>query len=180
MENVAKTQMTLKGIYDFKDQGSSRNTYDTRGWLKLTDDGLMVISLVGMGGLGKTTLVKKVYDDALVKANFDSHVWVTVSENFNLERVLRDMINQLAHEVKLQPPQNLEAMDANKMKEYVYKFLKDKTYMVVLDEVWKIEVWESIRYVFPRKSACGHIIITTRSYNIGNAACSETCGHKGK
>ncbi|XP_073142670.1 disease resistance protein RPM1-like isoform X4 [Henckelia pumila] len=199
MENVSKTQMTLKGIYDFKDQqGSSSKTYDTRGdallleeeevvgieepkkqfvgWLKHTDDGLMVISVVGMGGLGKTTLVKKVYDDASVKANFDSHVWVTVSENFNLEGLLRDMINQLAREVKQQPPQNLEAMKDHEMKEHVYKFLKDKTYMVVLDDVWKIDVWESIRYSFPRKSACGRIIITTRSYNIGNAACSETCG----
>ncbi|XP_073142667.1 disease resistance protein RPM1-like isoform X2 [Henckelia pumila] len=199
MENVTKTQMTLKGIYDFKDQGSSSKTYDTRGdallleeeevlgieepkkklvgWLKHTDDGLMVISVVGMGGLGKTTLVKKVYDDASVKANFDSHVWVTVSENFNLERLLRDMINQLAHEVKLQPPQNLEAMDADEMKEYVYKFLKDKTYMTVLDDVWNIDVWESIRYAFPRNSACGRIIITSRSYHVGNAACRETCGH---
>ncbi|XP_073140487.1 disease resistance protein RPM1-like [Henckelia pumila] len=199
MENIAKTQMTLKGInYDFKDQVSSSKMYDTRGdallleeeevvgieepkkqlvgWLKHTDDGLMVISVVGMGGLGKTTLVKKVYDDASVKANFDSHVWVTVSENFILEGLLRDMINQLAREVKQQPPQNLEAMKDHEMKEHVYKFLKDKTYMVVLDDVWKIDVWESIRYSFPRKSACGRIIITTRSYNIGNAACSETCG----
>ncbi|XP_073146375.1 disease resistance protein RPM1-like [Henckelia pumila] len=200
MENVAKTQQRFKDIYDFRDQGSSiTTTYDTRGdallleeeeivgteepkkqiveWLKHTDDGLMVVSVVGMGGLGKTTLVKKIYDDASVKANYDSHVWITVSEKFNLERLLRDMINQLSSEVKLQPPRNLEAMNGDEMKEYVYKFLKDKTYMIVLDDVWKIDVWESIKYAFPRKRACGRIIVTTRLYNIGNAACSETCGH---
>ncbi|XP_073139992.1 disease resistance protein RPM1-like [Henckelia pumila] len=200
MENVAKTQQRFKDIYDFKDQlGSSSKTYDTRGdallleeeevvgiekpkkllveWLKHTGDGLMVISVVGMGGLGKTTLVKKIYDDVSVKANFDCHVWVTVSENFDLERLLRDMIYQLDNEVKLQPPQNLEAMSGDEMKEYVYKFLKDKNYLIVLDDIWKISVWESIKYAFPRKIARGRTIITTRLHNIGNAVCSETCGH---
>ncbi|XP_073039458.1 putative disease resistance protein At1g50180, partial [Primulina eburnea] len=201
MENVAKTQLRFKDIYGFKNQesSSSSKTYDTRGdallleeeevvgieepkkqlveWLKQTDDGLMVISVVGMGGLGKTTLVKKIYDDSSVNANFNCHVWVTVSENINLDRLLRDMINQLASEVKLQPPENLEAMNGDGMKEYVYKFLKDKTYMIVLDDVWKVDVWESIKYSFPRNNARGRIIITTRFYNIGNAACSETGGH---
>ncbi|XP_073039242.1 disease resistance protein RPM1-like [Primulina eburnea] len=201
MENVATTQLRFKDIYGFKNQesSSSSKTYDTRGdallleeeevvgieepkkqlveWLKQTDDGLMVISVVGMGGLGKTTLVKKIYDDSSVKSNFDCHVWVTVSENIDLDRLLRDMINQLVSEAKLQPPENLEAMNGDGMKEYVYKFLKDKTYMIVLDDVWKVHVWESIRYSFPRNNARGRIIITTRLYNIGNAACIETGGH---
>ncbi|XP_073309804.1 disease resistance protein RPM1-like [Primulina huaijiensis] len=201
MENVAKTQLRFKDIYGFKNQesSSSSKTYDTRGdallleeeevvgieepkkqlveWLKQTDDGLMVISVVGMGGLGKTTLVKKIYDDSSVNANFDCHVWVTVSENIDLDRLLRDMINQLTSEAKLQPPENLEAMNGDGMKEHVYKFLKDKTYMIVLDDVWKVDVWESIRYSFPRNNARGRIIITTRLYNIGNAACIETGGH---
>ncbi|XP_075494310.1 disease resistance protein RPM1-like [Primulina tabacum] len=201
MEYVAKTQLRFKDIYGFKNQesSSSSKTYDTRGdallleeeevvgieepkkqlveWLKQTDDGLMVISVVGMGGLGKTTLVKKIYDDSSVNANFNCHVWVTVSENIDLDRLLRDMINQLASEVKLQPPENLEAMNGDGMKEYVYKFLKDKIYMIVLDDVWKVDVWESIRYSFPRNNARGRIIITTRLYNLGNAACSETRGH---
>ncbi|XP_073131748.1 disease resistance protein RPM1-like [Henckelia pumila] len=150
-KNVSKNGQKYKDMYDFKDEGSSNLTYDTRGdallleetdvlgiekpkkqlvdWLMQSDDGLTVISVVGMGGSGKTTLVKKIYDDASVKANFDSHVWVTVSESFKLEHLLRNIISHLATEAKLQPPQNLEAMTNNDMKEYVYTFLKDRTYI---------------------------------------------------
>lgn len=199
LDNISTCRQRFKDIYDFMNEGSIDRTHGTRGdallleetdvvgietpkkditeWLLQNDDGLKIISVVGMGGLGKTTLVKKIYDDASVKANFDSHVWVLVSENFNLEKCLQRMINSLADEVKLPPPQNLEEMTVDDMKAYVYKFLEDKTYMIVLDDVWKIESWESIRYIFPRKKAHSRIIITTRKYDIGNAACSETNGH---
>ncbi|XP_073155654.1 putative disease resistance RPP13-like protein 3 isoform X2 [Henckelia pumila] len=201
LENVSKSRERFKDVYDdMNERSSNMKTYDTRGdallleeaevvgiekpkkqlleWLMQSDhDGLKVISVVGMGGLGKTTLVKKIYDDASVKANFNSHVWITVSENFNLEHLLREMIKDLAKEIMVTPPPNLEAMSGVKMKEYVYEFLKDKTYVIVLDDVWKVDAWESIRYAFPRTSSRGRIIITTRLYNVGNAACSETNGH---
>ncbi|XP_073152655.1 disease resistance protein RPM1-like [Henckelia pumila] len=174
-------------------------TYDTRGdallleeaevvgiekpkkqlleWLMQSDDGLKVISVVGMGGLGKTTLVKKIYDDASVKANFNSHVWITFSENFDEDNLLREMIKDLVNEIMVPPPQNLEAMTGLKLKECVNKFLKDKTYMIVLDDVWKVVAWESIRLAFPRTSVRGRIIITTRLEEVGKAACCETNGH---
>ncbi|XP_073152748.1 disease resistance protein RPM1-like [Henckelia pumila] len=166
---------------------SSNKTYDTRGdphlleeaevagiekpkkqlleWLMQSDDELKVISVVGMGGLGKTTLVKKIYEDASAKAKFNNHVRITVSENFNLENLLQNMIKRLVRNFKLQPLQNVEEMTVDEMQECVYSSLKDKTYMIVLDDVWKVEVWESIRYVLPRKCACGRIIVTTRLSN---------------
>ncbi|CDP21637.1 unnamed protein product [Coffea canephora] len=57
---------------------------------KILDDHshLKLVSVVGMGGLGKTTLVKKVYDDAAVKKQFQSHAWITVSQNFHLQQFL--------------------------------------------------------------------------------------------
>ncbi|KAL7249306.1 hypothetical protein ACSBR1_011457 [Camellia fascicularis] len=55
-------------------------------WLVHEDPRLKVLSVSGMGGLGKTTLVKKVFDDAVVKNHFQSHVWITVSESFKIER----------------------------------------------------------------------------------------------
>ncbi|XP_073158132.1 disease resistance protein RPM1-like [Henckelia pumila] len=198
LDNVSKSRERFKDVYADMNERSSNKTYDTRGdallleeaevvgiekpkkqlleWLMPTD-GLKIISVVGMGGLGKTTLVKKIYDDASVKANFNSHVWITFSENFNLNNLLREMIIDLANEIMVTPPPNLEAMTGVKMKEYVYEFLKDKTYVIVLDDVWKIDAWKSIRYAFPRTKACGRIIVTTRLYNVGNAACSQTNDH---
>ncbi|XP_073313476.1 disease resistance protein RPM1-like [Primulina huaijiensis] len=199
LENVSKSRERFKDVHDGMNERSINKTYDTRGdallleeaevvgiekpkkqlldWLMESDDGLKVISVVGMGGLGKTTLVKKIYDDSSVKANFNTHVWITVSENFNLELLLRNMIKHLANEIKLLPPQSLQEMTGDEMKEYVSNFLKDKTYVIVLDDVWKVDAWKSIRYAFPRMSARGRIIITTRFHDVGNVARCETNGH---
>ncbi|KAI7981749.1 Disease resistance protein RGA2 [Camellia lanceoleosa] len=54
-------------------------------WLVHEDPRLKVLSVLGMGGLGKTTLIKKVFDDRVVKNHFQSHVWITVSESFKIE-----------------------------------------------------------------------------------------------
>ncbi|KAL3825332.1 hypothetical protein ACJIZ3_021361 [Penstemon smallii] len=201
LENVSKAQQRYKDICGVNDLASSSTLikdtwYDGRGdallleeadvvgiekpkkklidWLSPTDQvGLKVISVVGMGGLGKTTLVKKVYDDTSLKSNFDHHVWITVSESFKVEHLLGSMIRQLVDEVKKPPPQGLEVMNVDEMKEYIYRFLQHKKYIIVLDDVWQIHVWEAMRYAFPRSDTHGCIVITTRDSSIGNFACSE-------
>ena len=54
-----------------------------------------VFSIIGIGGLGKTTLVKKVYDNEKVVAHFDCRAWITVSHTYKMEELLRDVIKQL-------------------------------------------------------------------------------------
>lgn len=132
---------------------------------------------MGIGGLGKTTLVKKVYDDAAVKMHFSSHLWMTVSNSFNLEELLRTMIRRLVAEVKQRPPRGLKAMDVDEMKQFVYKFLQHRSYIVVLDDIWRLGDWEVIKYAFPRSGTCGFIIITMRFHSIGHAASIESNGY---
>ncbi|KAI7981747.1 Disease resistance protein RPM1 [Camellia lanceoleosa] len=64
-------------------------------WLVHEDPRLKVFSVSGMGGLGKPTLVEKVFDDAIVKNHFQSHVWITVFESFKIEVLLKGIIKQL-------------------------------------------------------------------------------------
>nr|GLL25828.1 disease resistance protein RPM1-like [Ipomoea trifida] len=78
--------------------------------LGAVDDDLRVHSVVGMGGLGKTTLVKKAYDDAKVKKHFQYRVWVTVSETFKIEELLKNAIKQL-----VKPPHDFEGQDSAKL-----------------------------------------------------------------
>ncbi|KAG8369393.1 hypothetical protein BUALT_Bualt14G0006500 [Buddleja alternifolia] len=64
-------------------------------WISSIDSGRKVISVFGTAGSGKSTLVKKVYDDSKVKKQFDAHVWLNVSESFKLEELLRNLIRRL-------------------------------------------------------------------------------------
>ncbi|PIN07646.1 Apoptotic ATPase [Handroanthus impetiginosus] len=203
LENALKRQQTFKDISSIMNQGSSFTPawYDGRGdallleevdvvgiekpkeqllkWLSSIDSGFKVISVVGMAGLGKTTLVKKVFDDTSVNMNFDHHAWISVSESFKVENLLQDMIKRLSKDINQPPPQGLEAMKADDMREFIYNFLQNKKYIIVLDDIWTRNAWEAIRYAFPRSTTSGRgcIIITTRFNNIGNAACSESDGH---
>nr|GLL25822.1 disease resistance protein RPM1-like [Ipomoea trifida] len=87
--------------------------------LLAVDDDLRVHSVVGMGGLGKTTLVKKVYDDAKVMEHFQCRVWLTVSETFRIEELLSDVIRQLVKQTSHALPQDFEAMNSIQLKDFI-------------------------------------------------------------
>ncbi|KAH6763988.1 hypothetical protein C2S52_012877 [Perilla frutescens var. hirtella] len=201
LDNVSRNQQRYREMYAVVDLGSSSTLgktglYDGRGdalfleeadvvgiekskeklleWIKLRDDGLEVISVVGMGGLGKTTLVKKVYDDESVKRCFNRHVWIVDSDYMDVKHLLANMIKKLVGEIKESPPQELEGMSVDDMRNFVYQFLEGKNYIIVLDDVWDASRWEAIRFALPRRCVRGCIIITTRCISIANAACSDT------
>ncbi|PIN19661.1 Apoptotic ATPase [Handroanthus impetiginosus] len=202
-EEALKRQQVFRDIYPIMNQGSSSTPawYDGRmdemlleefdvvgiekpkeqllTWLSSIEDGLKVISVVGMAGLGKTTLIKKVFDDISVKMRFDHHAWITVSESFTVKNLLQDMVERLLEDVKEPPLRGLEARNADEMRQFIYNFLQNKDYIIVLDDIWTTNAWEAVRYAFPRSTTHGRgcIIITTRFNNIGHAACSESNGH---
>ncbi|PQQ02151.1 disease resistance protein RPM1 [Prunus yedoensis var. nudiflora] len=65
------------------------------GWLFNGSSGREVVSLAGMGGMGKTTLAKQVYDDPEVKKHFEVRAWITVNRSFKFGDLLKDMVQQL-------------------------------------------------------------------------------------
>ncbi|KAH6825220.1 hypothetical protein C2S53_018767 [Perilla frutescens var. hirtella] len=77
-------------------------------------------------------------------------------------------------EIKESPPQGLQDMSIDDMRNFIYDFLKGSKYIIVLDDVWKSETWEALRFALPKKGKHGCIVITTRSSRIGDCVCSET------
>ncbi|XP_027181684.1 disease resistance protein RPM1-like [Coffea eugenioides] len=139
---------------------------------KILDDHsyLKLVSVVGMGGLGKTTLVKKVYDDAAVKKQFQSHAWITVSQNFQFTVIIRNLIQQLYEEIRQLVPPQVESMNGIRLSEFVRDFLKERRYILVLDDVWSLNAWETIKYVLPDCNIASRVVLTTR---IADAASSS-------
>ncbi|XP_057478397.1 disease resistance protein RPM1-like [Actinidia eriantha] len=137
---------------------------------------LKVVSIAGMGGLGKTTLTKKVYDNPIVKKHFQNHAWITVSESFKIEKLLQSMIEQLFEEVKQPIPQGVENMDTNSLKGIINAFLQQKRYVLVLDDVWDIKAWQSFRYAFPNGNCGSRVILTTRNIDLASFSSGEYHG----
>ncbi|KAF8017805.1 hypothetical protein BT93_H2875 [Corymbia citriodora subsp. variegata] len=142
-------------------------------WLVDGEPGLEVVSILGMGGSGKTTLVGRVYNNQQVKASFQSHAWINVSQSYKIEDILRDMIVQLHRDIQQPAPQGIEIMRSTSLKQVVKDFLQQKRYVIVLDDVWDKEALEGIKYAMPN-SSCSRILITTRVANIATFLSNES------
>lgn len=94
------------------------------------EQGRAVIPIYGMGGLGKTTLAKQVYEDPRVKKRFRMHAWVNVSQSFKLEELLKDLVRQL-HEVIGKPAfEEVSQMKSDKLKELIKNLLQRSRYIL--------------------------------------------------
>jgi disease resistance protein RPM1 len=131
-----------------------------------------VISMVGMGGIGKTTLTKKVYENESVKGHFDCRVWITVSQSYNMSKILMSMTKQI-YQAKETAPGQTDMTDEITLISQLRKCLGQKRYIVVFDDVWKIEFWEIVKHALPYNDKGSRIIITTRSDLIG-VSCKES------
>ncbi|CAL5441061.1 unnamed protein product [Camellia sinensis] len=145
-------------------------------WLLDGDSPLKVISVGGMGGLGKTTLVKKIYEDKKVKRHFQNHAWITVSQ-FKIEELLKDLIQQLFNEVKRPVPEKLETMGNNKLKAMLKEFLQESRYVLVLDDVWSVDVWDAIKIALPNSNCGSCVLLTMCIGNVASISCRELNGY---
>lgn len=147
-------------------------------WLVDGDSERRVVAVSGMGGMGKTALVKNVYDDADVKKHFNAHVWITVSQSFNQKELLKDLIQSLSSVNRRSVrDEGVDNMSIAEMKVLVENLLRKRRYLVVLDDVWNLHEWESIKHALPNSSIGSRVMLTTRRADLAStAACSEFKG----
>ena len=86
------------------------------GWLVKGPVERIVISVVGMGGQGKTTLVGRVFNNQEVIAHFGGcRAWITVSQSYTVEGLLRDVLEKMCKEIREDPPLGISKMDLNSL-----------------------------------------------------------------
>jgi disease resistance protein RPM1 len=123
-----------------------------------------VISVWGMGGVGKTTLVTHVYNT--VKRTFDACAWITVSRTWERDQLLRKILQEFHRE---DPNRiiidGIETMDFRNLGEKMQNYLQNKRYLVILDDVWSANVWHCITDKLPQANSA-RIILTTRNQEV--------------
>lgn len=129
------------------------------------DPRLQVIIIVGMAGSGKTTLAKKIYckDHDNVKVYFDCHVWIHASKGCEPMQLLEDMGKQmLGPELEV----SSEKMNVEDLVVRISDFLKNKRYLIVLDDVWDVAVWVAVRSALPDGMNGSRILVNTRDREV--------------
>ncbi|KAL0010296.1 hypothetical protein SO802_005404 [Lithocarpus litseifolius] len=127
-----------------------------------------VISVVGMGGIGKTTLAKLAYNDPQVLTHFETKMWVCVSDPFDQCRVAKAIIEQGGRSSNFNELQSLHLE--------IRDLIKDKKFLLVLDDVWTenfIDDWEPLSLALKNGAQGSSILVTTRNERVASMVHSD-------
>ncbi|XP_065870294.1 putative disease resistance protein RGA3 [Euphorbia lathyris] len=121
------------------------------------EENVSVVPIVGIGGLGKTTLAQLVYSDDKVNNHFELKMWVCVSDDFDVQL----LVGKVLESATRQAPQNTQ-MDL--LKTLLHEKINGRRYLLVLDDVWNEDVskWFSLKDLLAGGARGSKIIITTR------------------
>ncbi|GMN67566.1 hypothetical protein TIFTF001_036625 [Ficus carica] len=149
-----------------------------------------VVSVVGMGGLGKTTLAKKVYNGADVKKHFECCAWVFLSQQYVIKEVLSEILIQVGFQSDHPNRRNFEGqkytkefleerkskreflngLDDHELICLLKNELEEKRYLIVLDDIWHIDAWNRVQNAFPKGKLGSKVMFTTRIETIASSA----------
>ncbi|KAE8789711.1 Disease resistance RPP8-like protein 3 [Hordeum vulgare] len=132
-----------------------------------TEKNLSAVSIVAMGGAGKTTLARKVYTSSVVEQHFETIAWVTVSQKYKGIDLMKDIMKQIMGK----RDDSLEQMQEYEVGKKIHDFLLNKIYLVVLDDVWETDTWDQINRrvkAFPNASNGSRVLLTTRKEDVAN------------
>ncbi|GLU07901.1 hypothetical protein SLE2022_248400 [Rubroshorea leprosula] len=122
-----------------------------------SDENPCVMAIVGMGGLGKTTLARFVYNDARLNGVFELKAWICVSDEFDIPRITRSILEQITQ-------RKCDFEDPCVLQRQVNNTLSGKKFLLVFDDVWSQDYncWDALQILFISGAIGSKIIVTSR------------------
>ncbi|KAL6653919.1 hypothetical protein ACP70R_007384 [Stipagrostis hirtigluma subsp. patula] len=131
-----------------------------------TSKQLKVISIVGIGGLGKTTLANVMYQQ--LKGHFECSAFVPVSLKPDMKRMLSSTLRQVSN----QSYSNIETWDSVELINKIREVLQDKRYFIIVDDIWDESAWNFIKCILIENNCGSRVITTTRIAGVAASCCS--------
>ncbi|XP_074320031.1 disease resistance protein RGA2-like isoform X2 [Silene latifolia] len=166
--NQTQTLSNVSGSYMSTDMVIGRDGDRDKMVTSLLDSSaaagvLPVASIVGMGGVGKTTLAQYVYHDERIIRYFDLQLWISTTQDFNVKDVLRQMVTCATDE---------KALDCgiDYLQRRLYQKIAGKRFLLVLDGVWDDDSlrakWIELRALLRAGAQGSKVLLTTRSKTV--------------
>jgi len=171
---VSTNQATIastNGDTDIKMVGRDTEKEKIMKFLKSeAEEVISIIPIVGLGGMGKTTLAQSIFSDNRTKT-FDLRVWVYVSKKFDLQRIGEIIISTVCRSTSIEPSERYITQkdgDLQSIIEILKSILHNKKYLIVLDDMWEegVDNLEKLKQMLQYGGKGSKIILTTRMQHV--------------
>lgn len=153
---------SMSGSKMGEDKNRLLNRLKTDLMSKISKDDPQEVYIVAKSGMGKSTLAKELYNDHEIRNFFEVFGWVPINPNFQIKGVLQLLLQQLSPWQEEQQQLDLTEMNEIELISQIFDVVKDKSYLLVLDDIGTMQDWESIRLALPLANST-RVIITTSS-----------------
>uniref|UniRef100_A0ACD5XDJ7 Uncharacterized protein n=1 Tax=Avena sativa TaxID=4498 RepID=A0ACD5XDJ7_AVESA len=132
-------------------------------WLTDEEEQLKVVAIVGVAGVGKTTLAQKLWGK--LQGQFECHAFVRTAQKPNMRGIISSILSQV------RPHKPPDPADMHHLICDLREYLQDKKYFVIIDDLWATSVWDVLSRAFPEGKCCSRIITTTEIMEVARACC---------
>ncbi|XP_051210651.1 disease resistance protein RGA5 [Lolium perenne] len=132
-------------------------------WLNEKEgESLRSVSIVGYGGLGKTTLATQIRANLGAGATFECGAFVSISRKPDMKAILRSILSQITKQDNAYSGLD----DIQLLMDKIREFLQDRRYFIIIDDIWEPGTWETLKCAFVKNTCGSRIMITTRIVDV--------------